>query len=199
MPGGILWHADWDRLVESINLAIDRFPGERLRFLEIGVADGRTSCDLIAHILARTGDYGLFQYHGIDPAPSPMRCLGLPYSHHRGLSRDFLFFGHKNDPVGFHWVLIDGCHCAQCVAFDAEKYGRLLVPGGIMAFHDASPGTQGLDPQTYHELDGIHDRDEAAKGIAVRKALDERLPPFLRLLSPAPAQDRGGVEIYERI
>lgn len=192
MPGGILFEHDWDRLRDSVRHVASRSEGEPLNFVEIGVDAGLTSRDLMDTILSWTNH---FTYYGIDLRPAPEAVAEFPqYRHIQALSREA--FGAV--PGKLNWVLVDGCHCAQCVAWDAVHYGLSLVSGGLMVFHDASPLTQGLDPQTYGELEGIHDQAEAAKGIQVRKFLDGGLPDWLSLASPTPHQSRGGVEIYER-
>ena len=88
----------------------------------------------------------------------------------------------------------------MCVTRDIEAYLPKLCHHGIMVFHDASPKMQGRDPQDYP---GDHDMELArTQGIAVRKVLDQ--PGFcdrygLELVSPAPDQQFGGVEIYRNI
>ena len=44
-------------------------------------------------------------------------------------------------PVGF--ILIDGCHCTECVKKDFFLWAPKMVPGGIMVFHDAGFDTVG--------------------------------------------------------
>lgn len=47
----------------------------------------------------------------------------------------------------FNFALIDGCHCRKCVKSDFFLLAPLMVPGGIVVFHDTSPGCQGIHPQ----------------------------------------------------
>lgn len=62
--------------------------------------------------------------------------------------------------IGF--ALVDGCHGASCVRADFLAIEPYVIRGGIVAFHDATAGCQGLHPQPH-----------CGTGIAVRQALQE--------------------------
>lgn len=42
-------------------------------------------------------------------------------------------------PTGLNWLFIDGGHDYATARSDFEKYGALVNPGGIVAFHDIKP------------------------------------------------------------
>lgn len=199
MPGGILFLRDWEVISETARLAAERFP-LWATYLEIGVNDGRTSRDLIEHVIQ-----GRYVYYGIDPSEESEVVKRLErmrnYRYIRGLSHEVFptVAADIRDTDGLSWLFVDGCHCAQCVARDAILYGSLLRPGGLLLFHDAASDTQGKDDQRYECLRGHHSEEEAAKGIQVRNFLDANLLAGFKLLKPAYDQDRGGVEVYERI
>ncbi len=46
-----------------------------------------------------------------------------------------------------HYVLIDGCHCADCTIKDFEAIEHLVPIGGVVAFHDAGESDQVNEPQ----------------------------------------------------
>lgn len=201
MPG-ILWNDDFDRLKYSVARVLDRFSRDStVRFVEIGTSEGKTAFDLMKAIEAHceaSGITPLYIYIGIDPIVEILSSPDRPrYFHFKAPGCDVI-----NDmPRRIHWCWIDGCHCAYCVGRDIALYGALIVPGGELCFHDASPRTQGLDPQNYGGMDAYHDASEAAKGIAVRKAIDSIMPgrsDFV-LVQPAPDTERGGVEIYRKV
>lgn len=201
MPG-ILWGDDYDRLKSSVLRVVGRFArDEPVRFIEIGTSDGKTGFDLMRVIEAHceaSGIAPIYTYIGIDPIVEIPYSFERPrYFHFRAASCDII----DGMPRGIHWCWIDGCHCAHCVGRDIALYGKLIETGGELCFHDASPRTQGLDPQDYGGMDGYHDATEAAKGIAVRKAIDSFMPgnsDFV-LVHAAPDVDRGGVEIYRKV
>lgn len=207
--GGILFDGDWNRLKDSAIRVVERFPGEHLNFVEIGVHEGLTSRDLIAEIKQAIGPRPLihnipedplggptrFTYFGIDPSLPPP--LGSPYIHIQEISH--LAVNRVSEHI--HWCLVDGCHCAACVARDAILYGNRIVKGGELLFHDASPRPQGRDRQDYGSMEGFHDSViAAARGIDVRRVLDAGLLAGFGLVLPAQIdQELGGVECYEKI
>lgn len=187
MPG-LLFGRDWRDLTASVDRVMARVTNRIPAFAEIGVELGRTSADVVAR-LAATGRP--FVYYGIDVLEQKFHHDSYIYIR----QPSHLAVDRVLPPLD--WVFVDGCHCAMCCRRDADLYGHLIAPGGEILFHDASPGTQGLDPQNYGGMDGYHDADEARGGIAVRKAIDSGLPASWRLISAAPDQPRGGIEIYE--
>jgi hypothetical protein len=193
MPGGILFHGDWERLERSVRQVAHRPEfGHSLVYVEIGIHDGRTSRDLIRCIDEET--HG-FVYYGIDPGLK----LAWTHDHFRYLNYRSHEAFRVFEPKEVHWVFVDGCHCAACVARDAILYGNLLVVGGLLLFHDASPGTQGLDTQDYELMRGYHDEVKAKGGIDVRRFLDQGLLAGFEMVEPAFDQGRGGIEVYRRI
>ena len=191
MPGGILFDRDWDTLAESINRVCLRFHDKSvMEFVEIGTWKNGTSRDLITRI--RQLHSGKFIYHGIDFEAAVLQ--DSDYVHHQGLSHLL------SDEIGIvHWVFVDGCHCAMCVARDGTLYGSKLAVGGEICFHDASPNGQGGDDQRHSFMKGHHDEVEAAKGLQIRQALDQTQFPGLKLTQPTAVQGWGGVEVYEKI
>lgn len=190
MPG-LLFGDDYSRLIHSIHRVMSRFKfNKTLNFVEIGIHEGETSRDLIKEI-KRYRAIRVF-YFGIDPGVENPNIDGMiflnKFSH---MAIEFL-------PNELHWCLVDGDHCEQCVERDLRLYSEGLVPGGEILFHDASPLTQGRDPQDYAFMSPYHDSNIAKKGIAVRKVLDKQWPS-LKLIQKAPEIPFGGVECYERI
>jgi Methyltransferase domain len=51
-----------------------------------------------------------------------------------------------NTPLDF--VLVDGCHCKNCVIADFNLIERRVTPGGIVAFHDFGEDSVG-EPQPH--------------------------------------------------
>jgi len=63
MQGGILFGKDWETLKETINVINDKFPTEKLRLAEIGIATGGTSNSIMNLLNIKKRD---FKYFGID-------------------------------------------------------------------------------------------------------------------------------------
>jgi hypothetical protein len=76
---------------------------------------------------------------------------------------------HQWPPI--HFAFIDGCHGKPCAIADFLALEKLMAPGGIVAFHDASEKCQ-----------GHHMQPHCRTGIDVRAALKELclLPPDKR-------------------
>ena len=200
MPGW-LWNDDFPRLRDSVERVLKLFGKSRsVRFVELGVAEGKTSIDLIHFIeewYEKSDTVPFYTYIGVDAIVRFPNAANHPKYHHVDLpSHDAIL----KLPPDIHWCFIDSCHCFHCVTRDLELYGDRLVPGGEICLHDASPQTQGLDPQNYPGMDAYHDPVEAAKGIDVRRAIDAFMPrPDFRLIQAAPNAERGGIEIYQKV
>ena len=54
-------------------------------------------------------------------------------------------------PDKFHFVLIDACHCKECVLKQINIYTKRLVDGGIICFHDAGVNSQGMTMSESHD------------------------------------------------
>ena len=159
-----------------------------INLLEIGLAKGVTSLDLIQNELVGQD----FQYYGIDTCEGgrpKQQLLNHPRFHFiEGIS--FSDEVAAQVPDKLHWIFIDGCHCQHCVYRDAMTYIPRLNAGGMVCFHDACVDFQGI-PQNYKTQE--HD---ASEGVQVLKAI-ERLDQDKLWLEewrrPAKKQEQGGV------
>lgn len=133
------------------------------RYLEIGVAEGKTLAAMCRSIEA----HQRFPYeaHGVDIQDGwsldakAARQRVHPYNceiHLEGSHRFLL-----RTAINFSFVLVDGCHGMRCVMNDFLLLQNRIVPGGVVAFHDADHGCQGQ-----------HLQPHCRTGIAVREALD---------------------------
>lgn len=204
MPG-MLWEQDYPSLVASLARALaSTSPTTLFAAVEIGVNDGRTTRDLIA-VIEGVRKQQDFLYFGIDPEPDPkIDCNS--YFHLKKMSHKIIESGYGDCspivPARLDWVFVDGCHCFQCVIRDGILFGSRLRPGGEICFHDASPKMQLRDNQDYVSMrDGNRNHDEVAarRGIEVRRALDSGFLAGFELVSPAPDQQYGGLEVYRKL
>lgn len=189
-----MFERDIDILKQSVSRIIEYFDGRFINFIELGVYEGGTSKILINHIL---NTYSYFNYFGVDPG------VNQP-----DISEHFYFINKPAHlalfevPTKIQWVLLDNCHCYQCVYRDFLIYGSRLSINGEICFHDASLKTQGRDPQDYECMKDYHDEIKARNGgIRVRGVLDDNMKyfPNFELIEKALDQEFGGVEIYRRI
>ena len=193
MPGGDLYEGDFDRLIDSVDRVIRRFPDCWLHFAEVGVGLSQTSRDLMEHI-GQTIGHQHWVYYGIDAIHKP---ADMPQNyHHLGMP------SHKAVVLipRLEWVYVDACHCVHCCMRDMILYSNLLVSGGEIAVHDASPAMQGQDRQNWPGCDRYHDAGRAEReGVQVRRVLDSGMLPQLKLILPAQAENqRGGTEVLEK-
>lgn len=193
----LLFEHDLNFLLASVERVVNNKKEEnndKIIFVEIGLNEGKTAEQLIPRIASLIGIES-FDYYGIDP----VKYQGI-YPTIKFINKpSHLAINEIPNPID--WVFVDGCHCAKCVIKDFVLYGSRLRIGGEICFHDASPLTQGRDPQNYPFMDDYHDVDVAKKGIAVRDVLDKivKRTPFFELINPSLNQEYGGVETYKRV
>lgn len=184
---GLLTEADAGLIARCLVDVGRAFPTGTLNILEIGVHDGKTAWGM-ASVLADMGRS--FQYFGVDNSKDlEVEPPFVGASIVRGDSVE-VYGAIPND---LHFAFIDGCHCINHVALDALHYGRKVVKGGILAFHDTGALAQGRDYQ--------HGPDAPDHYIAVRRALDligMGGDKRWRLVGDVDAENWGGVRAYER-
>lgn len=138
-------------------------------YLEIGVANGGTLCQ-IARIISGRGHgwraigVDLPQGYSLDRQQVEQNCGGhhftVSWIHPEGFkpinpfwnrvsvalcdSRDF-FEGIWIDPI--HLALIDGCHCHECVMRDFQNIEKYMPQHGVVMFHDFDKAIN--DPQPH--------------------------------------------------
>lgn len=163
MGYGLISGVDASVLERSLIFTAGFFPDvPALRILEVGICHGDTSRALKAFLDSQSI---AFEYHGIDSGRD--RDVPVPFEGatvHVGDSAE-LWPGIEGP---FHWIFLDGCHCANHVALDFLHYGDKVPLGGSVIFHDAAPKSQGKcdyqghGPREHHQF-GTCVRDTARK------------------------------------
>lgn len=187
----LLFERDLELVLASVNRVITLNEGKTINLVEIGVNRGGTAEQVVKELVIKNAQ---FFYYGIDPVDYPDRFKHTIFINKPSQQA-------INDiPLRLDWVFVDGCHCPKCVIGDFALYGSRLNVGGELCFHDASPSTQGRDPQDYPFMNDIHDIEIAKKGIAVRDVLDNivKRNKMFELIQPSFDQEYGGVEVYRR-
>lgn len=149
--------------VEVLESVLKLYAGKPCRFLEIGVLNGQTArgvkqfCDENKIALEYWGiDINGPEFHG---QPNP------PFAGANFIKGDSAEVFHLV-PEELDVVLSDGCHCINHVILETLHYGKKVVRGGFMLFHDTSPSIQ----QTMRDPHGpnipeFHNSVEVAHGL----------------------------------
>lgn len=87
----------------------------------------------------------------------------------------------------FDFVFIDACHGKACVMADFYGAEPLVKPGGVVCFHDTSPGCQGMHYQP-HCGTGI----DARAAVEELGLLDDSRKGWEKLFETAGDQQKGG-------
>ena len=133
-----------------------------LRFIEIGSYAG-ASLQLVARALGRTTR--AFQGFAVEPGGQPgfdkvVEQLGGSVVHVKALSHEavpLLRHLFKRDGHFAEFIFVDGDHSYEGVKRDIRDYFPLLLPGGVMAFHDYLPA---LTPENRDAVLFPHDGNE---------------------------------------
>lgn len=127
-------------------------PWQSFVYLEIGVAQCGTF-DAVASILNDTP--AMWRAIGIDPSPETRELFDRKYcgrAHLITATREEAFRDHR-DKIGdrLDFVFVDGCHSEPCATGDFLAVEPLVVPGGLVVFHDCRIGIGGRQPHCQME------------------------------------------------
>jgi hypothetical protein len=143
------------RIAES-----NRAVGEKLTYVEIGLAEGATF-NAMGEVFLRIG-----------VKPEELKCVGIDIEDGWSLNEkaldgnagslpcetelslegsvEFLKKWDKTVRGPIHFIFIDGCHEKECAKMDFLLAEPLIAPGGIVAFHDSEEAVQGIDNQRHN-------------------------------------------------
>lgn len=118
-----------------------RATNPRPALLELGVCRGGTALAMMRHLVSRECQ---FDYVGVDaipeckrfldPAEFPDSNLSVLIGTTEAMSSDVRGI----QPSGFDLVIVDACHCRDCVERDVDTYGTMVRVGGFLALHDSA-------------------------------------------------------------
>jgi len=185
---GLLTAADAALLATQLSDVSRRFPTGTLNILEIGIHEGKTARAIARHL---EGLERSFQFFGVDNGKD--MDIQAPFV------GAVLINGDSADvynavPNTLHLAFIDGCHCINHVALDYLHYGRKVVQGGILVFHDTGALMQGKDYQHGPDMPDFYAATRRALDL-VGIAGDKRW----RMVAESDAEDWGGCRAYERV
>lgn len=107
-------------------------------YVEIGTRQGKLS-RLVVQELKELESHA--RYYGIDPdtkycgrLKAISRDTGYDCSMLVGCSQDEEIISKISEPIA--WLLVDGCHCYECVREDLDTWVPKVAPGGYVLVHD---------------------------------------------------------------
>jgi len=142
-----------DDEITKIFEMIDAAPSEPVRILEIGILNCGTGMTMMRRC-AHNGKR--FVYVGVDPLQAVTPHIDPDLYHYGSI---YIVPGPSTDVVEsvrglcpqFDLVVVDGCHCVECVEADWQNYSQFVAPGGFLAFHDTKRQSEGsCSPGTPH-------------------------------------------------
>lgn len=202
-PWGLSMAGCEDAMRGAVQAVLDATSGS-VRYLEIGVACGDTFARMCEQLDASGRPWDAIALDlpdGIEEAEGYQRaasCLDSQafdanvqaFADHVQL---FLCDSYKwlrsgRLPAPFSLTLIDGCHERICTAEDFLVLEPLMLPGGVVIFHDTAPWSQ-LDPEQVQPHHGEPLMVRAAVGDL---GLLDGSRPGWTLLAEAPGQQADG-------
>ncbi|MFW6173406.1 MAG: class I SAM-dependent methyltransferase [Elusimicrobiota bacterium] len=136
---GLMQKEEAEKVYESFDCIANNF--DCINILEIGVWNGETGTAFVK--MAK--NFGMnCNYFGIDTKKPEIKLL----------QEMKVIVGNANNPEvverlprDLHFILVDACHCFDCVVNQFKIYSPLIVENGIIAFHDTAELVQG-DPMS---------------------------------------------------
>ena len=193
-PGGTMSTFEHDVTMCSLKQILDKDLGCHA-YAEVGVWQADTSVQIAAE-LAHSGEKNLFLGVDIDKkAEGHWNEKVTPWTEgsylraqfYTGDSRDL-----SNKVSELAWVLIDACHCFECVDQDIKNWAHRLVKGGYAVFHDSAPRRQAYRKLSQHNRTR---RFGVYEALQRSKLLKTQFKHILHL----DEIDGNGLDIYERL
>ncbi|UCG53523.1 MAG: class I SAM-dependent methyltransferase [Candidatus Latescibacterota bacterium] len=172
---GIMRKTETVRLLEVLEDVARLDHIENKTFIEIGTARGETARGIVEFLTNLKCRSRLYSFDIVDRTRLWQRYFGKTSTRYCE-ARHVVMSGVDGasriayPPESVVFVLVDGCHCRECVAADIEAWAPLIVPGGFFLFHDYAESEKeiaAVGPQPYHGEDRF---------CGVKEAVDECLP-----------------------
>lgn len=182
---------------EALDVAIANYRAGILaarpfRYAEIGLGYGG-GFNAVSHYLANEAGIAIHRV-GVDIPSFATSSVGTvaAYDRPQGMElrlvgADAFFRAAKAAGELYDFIFIDGCHGAPCVRNDFLGAEAVIVPGGVVAFHDTDPGCQDIHMQP-HCGTGIRAR-EAVQKLGL---LDDSRPGWRKIAETSGNKDKGG-------
>ena len=124
--------SDSDTIIETLN-QFQSYP--EITICELGIGNGNTGNRMVDFL--KSIKIEKIKYFGIDN--KSLSILSKRDCKHQFEHEEMQFIhGDYNNIVPCDFILVDACHCADCVHRDAIAASKKVHPNGYMAFHDTS-------------------------------------------------------------
>jgi len=193
-PGGTMSTLEHDVCMASLKQIMDK-ELECNAYAEVGVWHADTSVQIAAE-LAHSGVENLFL--GVDINEESRKYWEdrvRPWTTNSYLREQF-YLGDSKDMhdriSALAWVLIDACHCCECVTNDIRTWGARVVKGGYVVFHDSTPRRQTMRKKSQHNRTR---RFGVYEAITASKLLKTKFKHIIHV----DEVDRNGLDVFERL
>lgn len=123
---------DSDTITNVLSNFKDR---NEVTIVELGVGEGNTGNRIVDYL--KTLNIKNITYYGIDN--KSLSLISEEYTQHKFEHKEMKFIlGDRNNIPECDFILLDACHCAECVFLDGIAASKLVRKNGYMAFHDTS-------------------------------------------------------------
>ena len=124
--------SDSDTIIKTLN----EFRGKLgVAICELGIGNGNTGNRMVDFL--KSIGIPKIQYFGIDN--KSLSLISKENCQHNFEHQEMEFIkGDKRKIVPCDFILVDACHCADCVHHDALAASNMVNQNGFMAFHDTS-------------------------------------------------------------
>lgn len=121
---------------ETIKQTLFNFSGKnKVTIVELGIGNGNTGNRMVDFL--KTLNIKQIQYIGIDN--KSLALISDDYTKHTFEHEEMVFIqGNRKEIPNCDFILLDACHCAECVFLDGIHASKFVSKGGFMAFHDTS-------------------------------------------------------------
>lgn len=160
---GLISMVDSDTMERIFDKIISDFPGEPIRYTEIGLYNGRTTSGVKEYFLSKNYPY---EITGIESFILGEKMVFFPEDGNL-ISGSSIETYNRIPDNSQSFILVDGNHSFPYVVADFYCYKDKIRKGGYLCFHDVSPQTQ------WKGWQHVGDKDDPDMTIAVMKALEK--------------------------
>lgn len=153
--------SEWDASVleRTLDLIMTEFKTDIIQITEVGIYGGATGNGIREYVNSKGRQCYMV---GVDNNRDNEK---LRYSYDGLLVGDSFRVADQIRNRSQHLIIIDACHCLNCVIKDYNAYLHKVINGGHIAFHDAGKHIQEFKDYQHG------DTDNPDSYISVRKAL----------------------------
>jgi hypothetical protein len=121
---------------ETIKQTLYNFSGkDEITVVELGIGNGNTGNRIVDFL--KTLGIKEIKYYGIDN--KSLSLITDENTVHNFEHKEMTFIkGDRKNITNCDFILLDACHCSECVFLDGIQASKFVNKNGYMAFHDTS-------------------------------------------------------------